>query len=102
MKWYKVWTADFSAPILILKADSLAEAIATARHENAAYSLGEEYKQANKCEHYRRQQIKERRVTVTGRPYHIEVTIGVCYGKNQPKRCRCNGNPDNCTYNKEL
>ena len=54
MKWYKVWTHDMTEPVLIIKAESLDDAIAAAKRNDPAYTLGEEYKEANRCDHYHR------------------------------------------------
>lgn len=96
MKYFKVYTADLSAPVLIVKAESLDDAIATAKRNDLAYTLGEEYKEANRCDRYRRQQIKEQRTTMTGRTYYVDFTVSVCYGSSQPRRCRCGGHRDKC------
>lgn len=99
MKWYKVWTHDMTEPVLIIKAGSLAEAIAAAKKESPSYVDGQEYKQANKCRYYRRQQFKERRESLTGRSYYVEITAGVCYrDPAQPCRCRCNGDETECDF----
>ena len=97
MKYYKIWTADLSAPVLIIKAESLDKAIATAKYDNPTYTLGEEYKQANKCHCYRREQIKEKRTTLTGQTYYADITVGVCYNTvNRPWRVKCSGQRDKC------
>ena len=97
MKIYKVWTSDLSAPVLIIKAENLQEAVAQARQENPAYTHGEEYRQAGKCPYYRRQRQKERRTSWTGQTYYTEVTMNLCYhDKSLSLRCSCAGRKDKC------
>ena len=38
-KWYKVWTKDLSAPVLLIKAETLSEAIKQAKEESPAYAV---------------------------------------------------------------
>ena len=98
MKWFKVWTNDMSAPVLIIKAETVGDAIAAARRENASYACGEEYRQANRCEHYRKENRREPRETLTGKTYYKMITCGVCYAITGAPRCRCAGHKDQCDF----
>ena len=97
-KWYKIWTCDFSAPVLLIKAETLRDAIATAKQESASYTCGEEYKQANKCEYYRKETRKEPQTTLTGRTYYTMVTTSFCYGVKGILQCRCGGSKEKCDF----
>ena len=63
-----------NAPVLIIKAETLGDAIAKAKRENPSYACGEEYRQANRCEHYRKENRREPRETLTGKTYYIGIT----------------------------
>ncbi len=96
MKYYKIWTHDMSGPILIVRAESLKEALTNARKDNPSYTQGEEYKEANKCPFFRRQKIKEPRRTQEGRPYIYEYTAELCIGQRNNTRCDCKGDRSRC------
>lgn len=95
-KWYKVWTRDMSAPVLLIKAETLSEAIKQAKGESPAYAVGEEYKHANKCKYFRRGAVREPRQSLAGSTYYIERTVTTCYATGLSVECKCKGNKDNC------
>ena len=100
-KWYKVWTKDLSAPVLLIKAETLAEAIKQAKNENPAYTEGEEYKNANKCKYFRRGIAREPQQSLTGSTYYIQRTVTTCYATGLSVECKCKGNKDNCEFSPE-
>ncbi|MBE6630901.1 MAG: hypothetical protein E7624_08655 [Ruminococcaceae bacterium] len=98
MKWYKVWTSDLSAPIMLIKANTPHEALKKAREENRSYDLIEEYKQANKCEHFRRQKIVYQRTTPQGMRHVVERTVDRCFAFKYTPPCMCKGIKANCDF----
>lgn len=97
-KWFKVWTSDLSAPVLLIKAETLGDAIASAKRENPSYTLGEEYRQANRCEHYRKEYRREPCETLTGRTYYKTIMGGVCYRAAGVPLCKCGGHKEKCDF----
>ena len=95
-KWYKIWTKDLSAPVLLIKAETLSEAIKKAKEENPAYAIGEEYKHANKCKYFRRGIAREPQQSLTGSTYYIQRTVTTCYATGRSIECKCKGDKDNC------
>ena len=100
MKWYKVWTSDLSAPVLLLKAESLKEAIRKAKEESPSYDQGEEYKSANKCRFFTKNKQTEWRQPLIGKPYPVTVTVDYCKPHNSS--CTCKGVKADCDFYPEV
>ena len=98
MKWYKVWTSDLSAPIMLIRAESQPQALKKAREENRSYDQIEEYKAANKCDCYRKRTVRESRWTITGHQYTVEKVVGYCIGTKEQEICRCKGIKEKCDF----
>lgn len=95
MKWYKVWTSDLSAPVMLIKAEDQREALKKAKEESRSYDQVQEYKEANKCKFFTKRKQTEWRWTLTGRQYPIETTVAICRPLSAP--CQCNGTKENCS-----
>ena len=100
MKWYKVYTSDLSAPVLLIKAATEAEALRKAREESRSYDLIEEYKAANKCEYFRREKIQTQRTTPQGMRHVIQKTVEYCKYcfHERTVHCTCKGIREKCIY----
>lgn len=100
MKWYKVWTSDLSAPVMLIKAEDQREALKKAKEESRSYDQVQEYKEANKCKFFTKRKQTEWRHTMTGRQYPVEVVAAYCRPHNSP--CRCNGERAKCDFYPEV
>lgn len=98
MSWYKVWTSDLSAPVLLLKADNPQEALKKAKEESRSYDLIEEYKPANKCKFFRRDKIVQQRTTPQGMRHVVERTVDRCFAFRYTPPCTCKGIKANCDF----
>ena len=98
MKWYKVYTSDLSAPVLLIKAASETEALRKAREESRSYDLIEEYKAANKCEYYRREKLVTQRTTPQGMRHVVKIEVTRCLRSQLKPPCTCKGIKEKCDF----
>ena len=100
MKWFKVWTSDLSAPVMLIKAEDQREALKKAKEESRSYDRIEEYKPANKCRFFTKSKQTEWRQTLTGKHYPVTVTVDFC--KPHQSACTCKGIKANCDFYPEV
>ena len=98
MKWFKVWTSDLSAPVLLIKAADAREAIRKAREDGAHYDQAKEYKPASRCPHHGKQEITTYRWSLTGKQYPVKKTVGYCMATADNRFCTCKGIKANCDF----
>lgn len=102
MKWFKAWTSDLSAPVLLLKAENETDALKKAKEESPNYDLIEEYKAANKCKYFRREKLQEQRTTPQGMRHVVERTVERCIRSKYNPLCYCKGNKEKCDFYPEV